>query len=730
MPTGTIISEFKSDAGLFYKITIKENDATSDYTISDVTLSARGFDLSYKTDDKNRFTGLIPSELQWDIFIESDVNEALLTAKILQIRQAPYKKFQVLVERGVDRASYVTWWAGNVLNDINPEKDDSRPTMVTLTASCGLAQLSEIPFNDNTPYNFAQYKNIQIIRNALINDIGTHFAWGATNTFIRTSVDWTTSDMTRAQNRDPLEQSKFNIMVFREFDEDTNEFKYEDGFTVLDNICKIWGMRGFLSDGKFQFIQVNNYDFAQTTAPFFRDYYKDSLEPDASGTLTSLNLSQDSLSYLHRLNGATFDYLPILRNAIATYDHQSGFDFDWVSITNGLGATNPPNYANEIVAWNGLVSSAGVNTSAIYGGINNESNTDMMTVNLGDVFAPTGSNLKFKRTFYMTNSDGPIQFTTGGVADPDYVQQILARIYIRFKIVGTSNTHYAPFLGLNTISEWTTDNTQFGAPTDIIHAFNSAPANSSGFQMDLTAVNIEFVTSQLPENGTLHLELYSRCYQGYILWIANDYDDSELTEITEATTNVEKDEILIFSPPEDTDEDGIFTQIDGANTLLQVYEALNQPDGTTITNGTEYDVGTIFAGTAGDENSIADMKVFDGTNFISAGSKWRSYANTTNLAMGSLLVDEILQGQVKGAQIFNGSIKNTSTNSFEYWNGVEVDSIYYVPHQCTFNGERDTWSGEWYESSADSTNINRDDKIKEDKGKDPKPPKKTGWAHN
>ena len=50
MPTGTIISEFKSDSNLFYKITIRENDATSDYTISDVKLSARGFDLSYKTE--------------------------------------------------------------------------------------------------------------------------------------------------------------------------------------------------------------------------------------------------------------------------------------------------------------------------------------------------------------------------------------------------------------------------------------------------------------------------------------------------------------------------------------------------------------------------------------------------------------------------------------------------------------------------------------------------------
>ena len=325
---------------------------------------------------------------------------------------------------------------------------------------------------------------------------------------------------------------------------------------------------------------------------------------------------------------------------------------------------------------------------------------------------------------------GCFPVTIGRVELPSWVQQIFVRLYIRFKIVGDTDTHYAPFIGLNTVSEWSTDNTQFGAPTEMIHAFHNATDGSFGTAMDQTAVNVEFITNQLPENGTLHLEVYARCYEGFQLWLANDYDESELTEITEATTNVEKDEILIFSPPEDVEEEGIFSQIDGSNTLLQVYAALNQPDGTTITNGTEYDVGTIFAGTAGNENSIADMKVFDGTNFISAGSNWRSYANTTNIAMGSLLVDEILQGQVKGAQIFNGSIKNTSTNSFDYWNGVEVDSIYYVPHQCTFNGERDTWSGEWYESSADSTNINRDDKIQKDKGKDQKPPKKTGWAHN
>ena len=111
-----------------------------------------------------------------------------------------------------------------------------------------------------------------------------------------------------------------------------------------------------------------------------------------------------------------------------------------------------------------MVSSAGLNTSAIYGGINNESNTDMMSIDLGPIFAPTGSNLKFKRTFYITNSNGPIAFTSGGVELPSWVQQIFVRLYIRFKIVGDTDTHYAPFIGLNTVSEWTTDNTQFGAP--------------------------------------------------------------------------------------------------------------------------------------------------------------------------------------------------------------------------------------------------------------------------
>ena len=119
-------SIFQSDSSVYYKIEIYDNEATSS-TLHEPVLSSRGFDLTYQTEDENRFTGLIPSELVFDMIITSNAQQALIN----EIKISVYGRWQIGVYRSDDDSSgsgtYTLFWCGNLLNDINPEQDVAYP---------------------------------------------------------------------------------------------------------------------------------------------------------------------------------------------------------------------------------------------------------------------------------------------------------------------------------------------------------------------------------------------------------------------------------------------------------------------------------------------------------------------------------------------------------------------------------------------------------------------------
>ena len=51
-------AEFQNELGRHYKVIIFDDDLTGDSSDT-FTLSKRGFDLTYETEDRTRFTGLI-----------------------------------------------------------------------------------------------------------------------------------------------------------------------------------------------------------------------------------------------------------------------------------------------------------------------------------------------------------------------------------------------------------------------------------------------------------------------------------------------------------------------------------------------------------------------------------------------------------------------------------------------------------------------------------------------
>ena len=83
-----LTGEFRSDSGVYYKMIIVDNEATSGGT-SVIDIAENGFDLTYQTDTDDRFTGLIPSEVKFNVLITNIFQQAVVN----EIRVSDYQRF-------------------------------------------------------------------------------------------------------------------------------------------------------------------------------------------------------------------------------------------------------------------------------------------------------------------------------------------------------------------------------------------------------------------------------------------------------------------------------------------------------------------------------------------------------------------------------------------------------------------------------------------------------------
>jgi len=680
-------SIFQSDSSVYYRLEIYDNEATSS-TLHEPVLSSRGFDLTYQTDDEDRFTGLIPSELVFDMLITSNAQQALIN----EIKISVYGRWQIGVYRSDDDSSgsgtYTLFWCGNLLNDISPEQDVAYPREFSLTAVCGLSNLQDIKFNEGVGYTTpSTFTCLQYFRNAFTLQINTDtfFTGVSPGRFIKTYVDWTTDTMTHQADRDPLVFSRFNFMAFVELGNDGVK-EYATTFELLDSICKTFGMRCFFSEGSWQLVQVNYYDnWTSGNTHFFRSYNVGNDvtgSPDNSGSTSAV--VQEGTNF-KRLGGADFDYLAVLKEVRANYDRLQTFNLPFLQYSNNSDTSTlfNPNF-NEIPLWNGYRYNNLTFSGTGYD-INN-SKTDLFSVNLGTIVATTNSTLRFNRDFKIQALDA-FSPSTGNAN----ILQI--KVQLRFRLVGASDTKYA-FIRNGTVEPWHDIDVDFANSL----TFSSAiELNANNLNNNFT-FNINCETLTIPFDGNLFLEGYAAIY--YNLY--GDATSSEsVIEVVEGTTD--SDHILCYSPPVYSENGGVQYLVDGELSNLEIYRATNAPGGTAISTGVTYEVPDLFVGSS--PNGIGRIEVYNFTTsaWETFNTTWKAFNTGTGTRITQLLVEQILKGQNVGARTFNGAIKITDKSLFPYYFGIVIDSSSFLPYQCTFNAQQDTWSGEWYEINLDST---------------------------
>jgi len=682
----------QSDNRTYYRLEVYNNNAISSTTYKP-KLGADGFTLTYQTDNDNRFTGLIPSEVKFDILVTENGEQAVVN----DIRGSVYGGFDIAIYKSNDDVTYELYWAGLLLNDISPEQDISRPTIVKLTAVCGLAPLRDIDFNVDTGYSTpSSFQTLNYFVNIFNNQIGLQdYYWSLTDTYITTSVDWTTDTMTSIVSRDPLVASRFNFMAYVEINEDGSK-KFKSSFELLDNVCKAWGMRCFFSDGRWHLIQVNNYDnWKAPNTHYIRNFSKVYNSSNAGASL----LSSSNASYTTtegtniKRYGGSFDFLPILRSVETNYNHLQSFDMPFFYYYNNSdSSTQYQTNLNEIPVWNGYIYNGNIYTGTAYD--INRGLTDSLVISLGEVSALTGSSILLNRNFTLGRAASVDFSDVSGAND-----KVEAHIKARFKLVGASDTYYHP-LSTVVATDWTTtSNATTTAIIDPLYLNN----NYTGI---LDTININVQTNEIPVDGDLFLEIYAICYY-------NNYVDAlainnQIT-ITDTTSTADPTDILVYSAPESSEEQGIKYLINNEVVIKKFFRSFNAPSGTTISNGVKFEIPELFIGTGPTSGAVGRIETFnyttssweDGTN-----ATWRAYgAAVAGTEITQLLVEEVIKGQSSGARVFNGSLKLTS-GELNYFEGIEIDGTAFIPYQVSYNANEDTWSGEWYGIDLSGNTLN------------------------
>ena len=692
--------KFRSDRGTYYRITIIDTQSSTSTLYDDVFANDEGFKLTYETNDDDRFTGLIPSKVSIGFYIDDNSgngNPLNIISIINAIRGSDYKRWQLKIENSANDSTYYLFWAGNFLNDINAEQDISLPREIKLTAICGLGALDNIPFNNDIAYSFsAYYTCYRYVFNSLTVDVDTENNWGSTDVFIRTVVDWTPYPASRTSSRDPLNISRFLASAYAPID-NNGVRKPKTAFNLLNDICKVFGARLFLSNGKWTFIQVNTYEEMISSNQVFRDYYKTNnggtFTPNNYGTYTE-NKSEDGTN-IQRLSGNDFDELAVLKEANMTYEMFRSYDLVPINVKRfrNSGNITVPAVNNSLVAWNGWHSVGnGFNTDGDIYGVNdlNLVNDDaLISFDLGEITQIDGQTIRFKRTFNRAFNGTPGQFNSifSGLGS------IL--FYHRFKLVGTSSTVYArSTYTIGGAAAWTSNDLFGNAPGyGVPYTFMGyVPAPANFFVLD-------FETEEVPFAGDLFFECYAKIYTGY-------GTTDEPTTGTQITTPADQQKIYIFSAPESAEDQLIQAYINGESTSQQFFRTTQN-----ISNGATYEVGEVLIGT-GPLSAQGAISYFD----HSAGSydngnvaTWVAYGTGTGKKISQLLLNQIMIGQHNGATIFNGSLKilthNVTSSGYKFNNGILLDNKLYIPYQCSFIANKDTWQGEWYEINTSAPTL-------------------------
>lgn len=290
---------FTSQAGVSWTIDIIDKQYLGES--APFNSDSSGFVLNYIS-GAERYEAIKASEVIINFLVETSAQETFID----DIVSNDEVRFLVQIKKGS-----TFYWAGVLLTDLVEIEDAAKPFYVQLKFSCGLGRLAKLPYTKTDGVFYSGDEKLNVIIANILNKTGVEGFWGATETFIVSTIDWI------EYNQSNLSTQRLDMMRLQQetfYIQATSKREPIDCLTVLESILLCFFARIYQVDGKWVIDQVNEItkDNAYTTYTKSGDFI--------TGGTNSRSFANTNFK---RFSGL-FSFFKPLRSATTVYNYKTG----------------------------------------------------------------------------------------------------------------------------------------------------------------------------------------------------------------------------------------------------------------------------------------------------------------------------------------------------------------------------------------------------------------------
>lgn len=329
-----LFSEFRSIHGQFYLIEIYDDEYTGNDP-DQFNVTSQGFQLNYSGQTDNVYSPVIGSSVSFGMYVQDSATTSFLN----NLKQYQQDRYYIKIYKGefdgqnADQwynttkvssdglvMSFTTfeeeevyldfYWGGYIVQDIIEVEDASKPYVLNIQATDGISKLSDTQCGTSF---FRQFTN-QFI-NAL-DEVGVLSIYGSEHPVLSVVCNWWAEEMTYNANNNPLDETWADFHAFDTIDDQGN-YTNKNWFDILSQMCTIFGLRFYYSNGQYRLEQLFARD---QTSMIEHRYKKDKTKIDSESV--SFNKTIDQTSNKARLAGNIFNFLPAVNDVAITLNQE------------------------------------------------------------------------------------------------------------------------------------------------------------------------------------------------------------------------------------------------------------------------------------------------------------------------------------------------------------------------------------------------------------------------
>lgn len=618
-----------------YRITIYQDGFVG--TVTSFTAAVPIFELDYQPSTDDIAGNLSPSVCSIYAMNESGSLNTFIN-NFLDYQES--NQYTVLIERD-SGSGYYDYWRGILIQDTFQSEDRSGNVVQVFRAVDGLAALKFVDYEffnsvttepGNTPIK-------DMILNCLTSGITTDL-WGASDSYLITSVDWWEDSQTYGALTDPLVTQVSDNRSFLDLklrDDGLAEIEFQSCFDVLQQLARVYLANVYMADGAYIFEQI----------PLRENQTVKQVRYSKSGTLLGATIPNKALTISKnldsaRLAGNIYDQFPALKRVeVEMAAYGSGFD-NLITLDASIYTDNQTKEFGFFDKDIGNIIGFGVFAQRLQLNVDFKVAADW-AYTTGDIVKYSGSALKGWVGIRPT-----------------------CNCQIKLNDVASTTDYY--WNG----SSWVTTPTGFTLRGADVLAYVTASVSSNLSYRPTDNVTLNITTTNLPVTGNVDITLNTFRWEYYSAispptwtqFLATDPDvtnESGTVELQLSTKFSRGSTVRLFA-------------IDNSDTKIEAAETLKYPD-LQLRDGS-VGTGCIF--------------IFDGSNYV-RGINWRIANGSEDIALGALIAKQRLEIQRSVQERYSGRV----LYGLGYNYSIVFDGKVWRPMNYSFSAYYNEVNGTW-----------------------------------